>query len=44
MSDFSDLGVAGKLVLPEVNLDPRDVISRTEVVGIFLMPRGRFLI
>jgi hypothetical protein len=53
MSDFDDLGIVGKLVLPifqrcrpctEASLGPQDMILRTEAVGMFLMPRGRLLI
>jgi hypothetical protein len=53
MSDFSDLGVAGKLALPsllrswlrtEASLGSQDVVLRTEAVGMFLMPRGHLLI
>jgi hypothetical protein len=52
MSDFDDLGIVGKLVLPtfqrykpctEASLGSQDMILRTEVVGRFLMPRGRLL-
>ena len=51
MSDFGDLGVTGKLVLPtfyryrpciEANMGPQDMILRMEVVGMFLIPRGHF--
>ena len=53
MSDFGDLGVAGKLVLPsflrswirtEASLGSRDAVPRIEVVEMFLMPGGHFLI
>ena len=52
MSDFNDLGIVGKLVLPtfqryrpytEASLGSQDMILRTEAVGKFLMPRGHFL-
>ena len=51
MSDFGDLGVAGKLALPsfykygpctEAKLDSRDMILRTEAVGMFLISGGHF--
>ena len=51
MSDFGDLGVAGKLVLPsflrswirtEASLGSRDTIPRTEAVKVFSMPEGHF--
>ena len=53
MSDFDDLGIVGKLVLPtfqryrpctEASLGPQDMILRTKAVGMFLMPMGHFLI
>jgi hypothetical protein len=53
MSDFCDLGVAGKFALPsflsscvctEASLGSRDAVPRTEAVGMFLMPGGHFLI
>ena len=53
MSDFSDLGVIGKLVLPsfqkfwacvEVSLGLRDMILRTEAVGVFPILGGHLLI
>ena len=53
MSDFGDLDVTRKLVLPtfqsyrpciEASLGSQDTILRTEAVGMFLMPRGHFLI
>ena len=53
MSDFSDLGVAGKLVLPSflkfwscivASLGSRDAVLRTGAFGMFLMPEGHFLI
>ena len=53
MSDFGDLGVAGKLVLPsflkswvhmEVSLGSRDVVLRIEAIGMFLMLGGHLLI
>ena len=49
MSDFDDLGIVGKLVLPtfqryrpctEASLGSQDMILRIEAVGKFLMPRG----
>uniref|UniRef100_A0A2N9EUW4 Uncharacterized protein n=1 Tax=Fagus sylvatica TaxID=28930 RepID=A0A2N9EUW4_FAGSY len=49
MSDFGDLGIVGKLMLPifqryrpctEASLGSRDMILRTEAVGMFLTPRG----
>uniref|UniRef100_A0A2N9GVP3 Uncharacterized protein n=1 Tax=Fagus sylvatica TaxID=28930 RepID=A0A2N9GVP3_FAGSY len=49
MSDFDDLGIVGKLVLPifqryrpctEASLGSQDMILRTEAAGMFLMPRG----
>jgi hypothetical protein len=52
MSDFGDLGVVGKLALPnfqryrpctEVSLGSQDMILRTEAVGMFLMPRVHLL-
>jgi hypothetical protein len=52
MLDFDDLGIVGKLALPnfqrykpcaEVSLGSRDMILRTEAVGRFLMPRGQLL-
>jgi hypothetical protein len=52
MSDFSNLGIVGKLVLPifqryrpctEASLGSQDMILRTEAVGMFLMPRGHLL-
>jgi hypothetical protein len=52
MSDFDDLGIVGKLVLPtfqqyrpctEASLGLEDMILRTEAVGKFLMPRGHLL-
>uniref|UniRef100_A0A2N9GI01 Uncharacterized protein n=1 Tax=Fagus sylvatica TaxID=28930 RepID=A0A2N9GI01_FAGSY len=52
MSDFDDLGIVGKLVLPifqryrpctEASLGSQDMILRTEAVGMFLMPRGHLL-
>jgi hypothetical protein len=52
MSDFDDLGIVGKLVLPtfqryrpctEASLGSQDMILRTEAVGKFLMPRGHLL-
>ena len=52
MSDFYDLGIVGKLMLPifqryrpctEASLGPQDMILRTEAVGMFLMPRGHLL-
>jgi hypothetical protein len=51
MSDFDDLGIVGKLALPnfqryrpctEASLGSQDMILRTEAVGMFLMPRGHF--
>ena len=53
MSDFDDLGIVGKLMLPifqryrpciEASLGSQDMILRTEAVGMFLMPRGHLLI
>uniref|UniRef100_A0A2N9FT26 Uncharacterized protein n=1 Tax=Fagus sylvatica TaxID=28930 RepID=A0A2N9FT26_FAGSY len=53
ISDFDDLGIVGKLVLPTsqryrpctgASLGSQDMILRTEAVGMFLMPRGHFLI
>jgi hypothetical protein len=53
MSDFGDLGVAGKLVLPsflrfwtctEASLGLRDAVLQTEAVEVFSMPGGHFLI
>ena len=53
MSNFDDLGIVGKLVLPtsqrykpctEASLGLQDMILRTEAVGMFLMQRGHFLI
>ena len=53
MSDFDDLGVAGKLALPsflrswvrtEASLGSQDAVPRTEAVGMFLMPGGHLLI
>ena len=53
MSDFDDLGIVGKLMLPifqryrpctEVILGLQDMILRTEAVGMLLMPRGHLLI
>ena len=53
MSDFDDLGIVGKLMLPifqryrpstEVSSGSQDMILRTEAVGMFLMPRGHLLI
>jgi hypothetical protein len=52
MSDFDDLGIVGKLVLPtfqwyrpctEASLGSQDMILRTEVVGMLLMLRGHLL-
>ena len=52
MSDFGDPDIVGKLMLPifqryrsciEASLGSQDMILRTEVVGMFLMPRGHFL-
>uniref|UniRef100_A0A2N9HW16 Uncharacterized protein n=1 Tax=Fagus sylvatica TaxID=28930 RepID=A0A2N9HW16_FAGSY len=52
MSDFGNLGIVGKLVLPifqryrpctEASLGSQDMILRTEAVGMFLMPRGHLL-
>jgi hypothetical protein len=52
MLDFDDLGIVGKLALPtfqrykpctEASLGSRDMVLRTEAVGMFLMPRGRLL-
>ena len=52
MSDFDDLGIVGKLVLPnfqryspctEASLGSQDMILRIEAVGKFLMPRGHLL-
>jgi hypothetical protein len=52
MSDFSNLGIVGKLVLPifqryrpctEASLGSQDMILRTEAVGMFLMPRSHLL-
>ena len=49
MSDFDDLGIVGKLMLPifqryrpwtEASLGSQDMILRTEAVGTFLIPRG----
>ena len=53
MSDSGDLGIVGKLVLPnfqryrpcaEADLGSQDTILRTEAVGMFLVPRSHFLI
>ena len=53
MSDFDDLGIVGKLMLPifqrcrpctEEKLGSQDMILLTEAVGMFLMSRGYFLI
>jgi hypothetical protein len=53
MSNFDDLGIVGKLMLPifqryrpctEANLGSQDMILRTEAVGMFLTPRGHLLI
>uniref|UniRef100_A0A2N9H1E7 Uncharacterized protein n=1 Tax=Fagus sylvatica TaxID=28930 RepID=A0A2N9H1E7_FAGSY len=49
MSDFGDLDIVGKLMLPifqryrpcmEASLGSRDMILRTEAVGLFFTPRG----
>ena len=53
MSDFDDLGIVGKLMLPifqryrpctEASLGLQDMILRTEAVGMFLTPMGHLLI
>ena len=53
MSDFDDLGIVGKLMLPifqrcrpciEASLVSLDMILRTEAVGMFLLPSGHLLI
>ncbi len=53
MSELGDLGVAGKLALPsfqkygpctEASFGSRDADPRTEIVGMYLMPRGHLLI
>ena len=53
MSDFSDLDIIGKLMLPifqryrsctEASLGSRDMILRTEAIGFFFTPRGHLLI
>ena len=53
MSDFDVLGTDGKLALStfqwyrpctEASLGSQDMIPQTEVVGMFLMPRGHLLI
>jgi hypothetical protein len=52
MSDFDDLGIVGKLVLPnfqryrpctEASLGSQDMILRTEAVGMLLMLRSHLL-
>jgi hypothetical protein len=52
MSDFDDLGIIGKLVLPNfqryrpctrASLGSQDMVLRTEAVGMFLTPMGRLL-
>ena len=42
MSDFGDLVIVGKLMLPIFQW--RDMILRTEAVGLFFTPRGHLLI
>ena len=53
MSDFDNLGVAGKLALPislkfwtctEASLGSQDTILRTKAIGVFPMPGVNFLI
>ena len=53
MSDFGDLDIVGKLMLPilqryrpctEASLGSRDMILRTEAVGLFFTPKGHLLI